>query len=209
MARTKTISDEKIITAAREEFLKHGFGASTMAIAQRAGVSEALLFKRFGTKHAIFAAAMGIEDPPRWVKMLEGLEGQGEAKENIKKISKMIMEFMLKMMPRMIMAWSARGKPPLKREMQKSPIKRDQKALVTYFEKEMKSGRIRPGDPEIAARTLIGSLHQLIFLKIIGIDRSTQGEMERQVEELVDLLWEGLEPIPPLPSPGPSDKNHG
>ena len=209
MARTKTISDEKIIKAARDEFLKHGFGASTMVIAQRAGVSEALLFKRFGTKNAIFAAAMGIEDPPRWVKMLEGLEGQGDPKENIKKISKMVMEFMLMMMPRMIMAWSARGQPPLKREIQKSPIKRDQKALVAYFEKEMRSGRIRSGDPEIAARALIGSLHQLVFLKVIGIDRATQAKMEHQVEELVDLLWEGLEPIPPIPSPGPSIKNHG
>ncbi|MCX5866558.1 MAG: TetR/AcrR family transcriptional regulator [Proteobacteria bacterium] len=195
MARTRTISDEKIITAARAEFLKHGFGASTMVIAKRAGVSETLLFKRFGTKNEMFAKAMGIEDPPLWVKALEGLESRGEARENIKKIAKMMMEFMSEILPRVIMSWAARDKPPLKWMIKKSPMQRDLKALVAYFEREMKAGRIRSGNPEIAARALIGSLHHLVFMKIMGGKRATPAEMDQQVEELVDLLWEGMEPI--------------
>ena len=207
MARTKNISDEKIITAAREEFLKHGFGASTMAIARRAGVSEALLFKRFGTKNALFAKAMGFDDPPLWVKTLEGLESQGEARENIRKIAKMIVEFMREVLPRVIMAWSARNRPTLKLMSQNNPMRRDLKTLVAYFQKEMKIGRIRPGNPEIAARALIGSLNHLVLTKIIDLKSCSPGEMDRQVEELVDLLWEGLEPDSSILSPGSSVKN--
>ncbi|MDD5224642.1 MAG: TetR/AcrR family transcriptional regulator [bacterium] len=207
MARTKTISDEKIIAAAREEFIKQGFGASTMAIARRAGVSETLLFKRFGTKNAIFAKAMGFEDPPLWVKTLEGLEGQGEVRENIKKISRMMTEFMMEVLPRVIMAWSARNRPPLKVMSQKNPMRRDLKILVAYFEKEMKNGRIRPGNPEIAARALIGSLNHLVFTKIMGVKSCSPAGMDQQVEELVDLLWEGLEPDSQILSPGSSANN--
>ncbi len=207
MARVKSISDEQIIKSAREDFLKHGFGASTMAIARRAGISEALLFKRFGTKNAIFAKAMGFEESPLWVKALEGLENRGEARENIRKIAKMMVEFMSEVLPRVIMAWSARNRPTLKLMSQKNPMRRDLKTLVAYFEKEMKIGRIRPGNPEIAARALIGSLNNLVFTKIMEGGRATPAEMDRQVEELVDLLWEGLEPDSPILSPGSSVKN--
>ena len=195
MARTKSISDEQIIKSAREDFLKHGFGASTMAIARRAGISESLLFKRFGTKNALFAKAMGFEESPLWVKALESLGEKGGAKENIKKISKMMMEFMYEILPRVIMAWSARDKPSMKWIVRKFPVQRYMKALVDYFEKEMKAGRIRSGDPEITARALLGSLHHLVFMKIMEGGRATPAEMDRQVEELVDLLWEGMEPI--------------
>ena len=47
MGRPQTISNEDMLAAAREVFLKHGVFGSTKEIAQRAGISEAALFKRF------------------------------------------------------------------------------------------------------------------------------------------------------------------
>ena len=46
-----------IITAVRKVFAEKGFhGTTTRALADAAGVSEALLFKHFPTKEALFAA---------------------------------------------------------------------------------------------------------------------------------------------------------
>jgi AcrR family transcriptional regulator len=46
---------EEILAAAREEFSRHGLhGASTDAIARRAGISQPYLFRLFGTKKELF-----------------------------------------------------------------------------------------------------------------------------------------------------------
>ena len=57
MARDKTISHEKIITAAREEFLTYGFqDASMRRIAGACGMSASGLYKHFPGKEEMFAA---------------------------------------------------------------------------------------------------------------------------------------------------------
>ena len=58
MARKRTIRDEDLLNAARACFVERGFAAPTKEIAQRAGVSEGLLFQRYGNKAELFFAAM-------------------------------------------------------------------------------------------------------------------------------------------------------
>ena len=65
MARPTTITNEQLLKAAREEFLKHGIRATSAAIARRAGVSPGILFHRFASKEALFAAAMDAGEGPR------------------------------------------------------------------------------------------------------------------------------------------------
>ena len=59
MARPTSIKDETIVAAAREVFLERGIQATTAEVAERAGVSEGSVFKRFKTKSELFRAAMG------------------------------------------------------------------------------------------------------------------------------------------------------
>ena len=48
---------EAVLEAARHEFAQHGLhGASTDAIARRAGISQPYLFRLFGSKKALFIA---------------------------------------------------------------------------------------------------------------------------------------------------------
>jgi AcrR family transcriptional regulator len=63
MGRTKTIADEDLLAVARTVFLEHGHGAPTRDIARLAGVSEAVLYQRFGNKNVLFFAAMKPELP--------------------------------------------------------------------------------------------------------------------------------------------------
>lgn len=58
MARKRTIPDETLLRAARACFIERGFAAPTKEIARRAGVSEGLLFQRYGNKAELFLSAM-------------------------------------------------------------------------------------------------------------------------------------------------------
>jgi len=57
---TRQTADERreaVLEAARHEFARHGLhGASTDAIARRAGISQPYLFRLFGSKKALFIA---------------------------------------------------------------------------------------------------------------------------------------------------------
>src|SRR5438046_8203043 len=58
MGRHKTISDDEVLRVARDVFREHGHTASTRVIAEAAGISEAVLYQRFGSKNELFFAAM-------------------------------------------------------------------------------------------------------------------------------------------------------
>src|SRR3954470_13263750 len=60
--RPPTIDFERLLAVAREVFLERGIRATTLEVAQRAGVSEGSLFHRFKTKDALFRAAMRFDE---------------------------------------------------------------------------------------------------------------------------------------------------
>ena len=64
MARTRSISNEQILDAAREIFMEQGIEAKTSDIARHAGVSEGTIFARFKTKEALFVEAMAMPQMP-------------------------------------------------------------------------------------------------------------------------------------------------
>src|SRR5262245_16666657 len=63
MGRQKTISDEEVLRIARDVFLEKGHIATTREIAQAAGISEAILYQRFGSKQELFFTAMRPTGP--------------------------------------------------------------------------------------------------------------------------------------------------
>ena len=74
MGRTRTVEDEDILEAARLAFLDRGQLATTREIADAAGISQAVLYQRFGSKDDLFFTAMAppppdledlLGDPPR------------------------------------------------------------------------------------------------------------------------------------------------
>jgi AcrR family transcriptional regulator len=87
MARTgrrpgRSGSDQAILAAARAAFTERGFaGATVREIAAAAGVDPALVHHYFGTKEALFAAALQLPaDPAVFVPALlaPGVDGLGE-----------------------------------------------------------------------------------------------------------------------------------
>src|SRR5713226_6083476 len=63
MGRYKTISDHEVLGVARDLFRKRGHSVTTRQIAEAAGISEAVLYQRFGSKDDLFFAAMHPSGP--------------------------------------------------------------------------------------------------------------------------------------------------
>src|SRR5215468_10137273 len=63
MGRQKTITDEEVLRIARTIFRAQGHTATTREIAQAAGISEGVLYQRFGSKDELFFTAMRPRGP--------------------------------------------------------------------------------------------------------------------------------------------------
>src|SRR3954463_6836410 len=100
MARPVSIKDETIIAAAREVFLERGIQATTAEVAERAGVSEGSVFKRFKSKVDLFRAAMGdqIHDP-EWIREIAGRVGKGDVRDHLIAIGTEVIAFFRRLMP--------------------------------------------------------------------------------------------------------------
>ncbi|MEH2161628.1 MAG: TetR/AcrR family transcriptional regulator [Nostoc sp.] len=210
MARISRITNQQILEAARQVFLQQGFGASTLEIAQQAGISEASIFKRFSTKEELFFAAMGIPEKPLWVNELESLCGEGDLKENLINICLKIMEFYTEVLPQIMMLRSRGNALPEPGDKEPRPIG-DVKALTAFLEDEINQNRLRPCDPQTVAHILLGSLMNYVFLEQISSqvsiktdnlptitylnseDRAT--EVSTFIQNFVDIVWQGIAPI--------------
>ena len=71
MVRPKQVSDEELLKIALKCFLEHGSEASAQIIADRVGLSQPALFKRFGTKEELFMRALA---PPEHLPIIDWLE---------------------------------------------------------------------------------------------------------------------------------------
>src|ERR1700730_16078938 len=63
MGRHRTISDDEVLVIARDLFRARGHAVTTRQIAEAAGISEGVLYQRFGSKDDLFFAAMHPRGP--------------------------------------------------------------------------------------------------------------------------------------------------
>ena len=196
MARPVTIKDETILAAAREVFLDRGIQGTTAEVAERAGISEGSIFKRFKTKTELFRAAMGdrVVEPP-WLAELPGRVGKGDIDEALFRLGMEIVTFFRELIPLIMMAWSNPGPNglPVGISGPNPPPVRAVKQITGYFEAEMRAGRLGRHDPEILARTFMGGLHHFAFFELLHLD---DGELplaaETYVRGLVSLVRGGV-----------------
>jgi AcrR family transcriptional regulator len=200
MARPTTISDERILDAARAVFLELGIAATTAEVAKRAGVAEGSIFKRFATKADLFKAAMAIDfEDPDFIRTLVGARDEDEPSETLYQVGLQAVAFFRRLMPLIMMQFGTGKKLGLPEHLLApgSPPLRALKALAAFIERQIRAGRMRKHDPEIVARMLLGSIQSYVFFELL---LRAQQKMPLPVEEylrgLINVLWTGMEPAP-------------
>ena len=192
MPRNKTISDDDILAVARSLFLKEGIKASTRTLAKQAGISEAVIFQRFGTKEDLFFAAM-VPPQAQLKVMFDAQPGQHSIAANLNLISSQIVTYFCEIMPvflPLISHPSFNVQTFLQRH--RMPAMQIEQELLAYLTAEAVLGRIRPEGIDATTKILISHLHHLALSKTIGIQDSVN--IQQATADVIDLLWQGLEP---------------
>ena len=190
-----------MLAVAREVFLERGIRATTLEVAERAGVSEGSLFHRFKSKEALFSAAMDFDHenaPDRLLAALREIEAL-DPPEALLRLSTALLEVGKIALPIMMMSWSNPnlcGATPF--DKKKARFREFLKALGAYFERKMDEGKLRRMDAEVLARAFLGSVHHYCMTRMLD---ETDGAVIPEgmfVRGLVDLILNGAAPAKPI-----------
>jgi AcrR family transcriptional regulator len=209
MARPPKITTEEIIAAARQVFLEQGAGASTLVIAERAGISEAAIFKRFGTKQALFLASMGISDNHAWVTVLSNGTPTPAIRTDLIEICSQILEVYQEVMPRVLMMMN-QGNTSFPPPMFEPPPIRDTLLLAGYLDRAIDKGYIKPCNAITVAHAIVGAINSYVIiqnmpklpfsaLSLLQTNSNISGasiaiEPELFIQNLIDTMWMGIDP---------------
>jgi AcrR family transcriptional regulator len=192
MGRHKTISDDEVLRVARDIFLAQGHTASTRDIATAAGISEAVLYQRFGSKDDLFFAAMHPIGPD-----LEELLGPRDPPEDahtyLRLVTVRLGEYFAGVIPRALHvmmhpsfdpATLARVQPRGAAGLQEGLAER----LASLVRRKQLAAPAEAG----TARLLLSLAHDWAVAGLFS--HGATPHRQRELEDMVDIVWEGLRP---------------
>jgi AcrR family transcriptional regulator len=201
MSRPKRIQDEELLRIARTVFVLDGAHGSTREIAQRAGISEAALFKRYPTKAELFLAAMM---PPNIdVDALIGIaEAVDDPLESLFVLAERMLDYFREAIPviRQLTLNPLIDLEAVRRRFGVGPEERLAGAIPGYLARQAARGRLVCPDPGAAALLLIAAVHSLALFELMSLHAPRHGPAA--VRGMVRILWRGLAPASPPPSEG-------
>jgi AcrR family transcriptional regulator len=201
MARPTTIRDEDILVAAREVFLERGIRATTADVAERAGVSEGSLFRRFRTKVDLFQRCLAADlENPVWIEMLtpQRAADAGDARELLVVVCARAADHFRRVLPLLMMKWSnpeLEGRFPPIMTGNDPPALRHLRTFAGFLDAMMRAGRIRQSDAEVLARQLVGGVQSYVLLELWHEARNELPlPLEMYLRGMIENLWVGIDP---------------
>lgn len=190
ISRARRSSHERqtsLIQAATGLFAKKGFnGTTTKEIAKAAGISEALVFKHFPTKRALYAAILAEKVT---VNELLGAIEESAKKQDDRRVFTLIASYRIRpgvdpTLLRLLLFSALEG-----HELSEMFFGKHHKVfydhLAAYIRQRIEDGAFRQVDPLLAARAFIGMVvHHRLLHEIFGVpmDRSYDDTVSTYVE---------------------------
>ena len=184
-----------IIESATVLFAAKGFnGTKTREIAERAGVSEALVFKHFPTKDHLYAAILAERSPvPR---LLSDIKRLADNREDLQVFTLIANTFIIHGVPEpnlmRLLLFSALEGHKLSDMFFQNHVRVFHEFLSGYIERRIRDGAFRKVDALLVSRAFMGMLinhRQLILLFRMHVSN----QPEEIVETFVELFLNGLQ----------------
>jgi len=192
MGRHKTISDDDVLQVARGVFRAHGHTATTRAIADAAGISEAVLYQRFGSKDELFFSAMHARGPD--IEELLGPESPpDDAHEYLRAVVVRLAKYFATVIPLALRVMThpsfdprtlARRQPGGPAELH-AGLERRLAALV-------RRQRMATPSVRVTARLLTSLAHDWALGNALAQNATSQSM--NHLKKMVDFIWNGLRP---------------
>lgn len=186
-----------IITAAASLFAAKGFqGTTTREIAKTAGISEALVFKHFPTKRALYAAILA--EKASFSELLATVEESARKRDDMR-VFAMIAGYRIRRAtdPTMLrlLLFSALEGHEISEMFFQNQHRIFYDYLAGYIERRISEGAFRDVDPLLAARAFVGMVvHHRLLHEIFGVP--AHRSPEDTVATYVTLFLEGLRAKP-------------
>jgi AcrR family transcriptional regulator len=193
MGRNKTIADADLLASARQIFSQQGHSASTRDIARAAGISQAVLYQRFGSKDELFFQAMVPEAPD--LESFVGPYTPHDAFGGLLAIAERLAAYLRSFMPILlkVLAFPDVRVERLQDWHDRLPFKPIADALTERFTRLQADGLIATGNPHAAAVAFMSVVHSLAFFELLT---KSHDRKSRQIDlrALLLVFWNGLDP---------------
>ncbi len=194
MARQRQVSNEQILRMARKCFVKHGPSLSTVVIADKLGVSQPALFKRFKSKRELMIAALAPPEVADCITELQAGPDDRTFREQLEELANRVTDYFRDISP-CLSVLSSSGIPPkelMQRYAVPPPIAAI-RSLTDWLERCAHKGLIRKTEFEATAMAMLGSLHFQAFLLYVTGQRLSSLSRSSYIEACVELYARGLE----------------
>jgi len=190
MGRHKTISDEDVLRVARDVFREKGHTASTRAIAEAVGISEAVLYQRFGSKDHFFLAAMH-PTVPDIEELLGPAEPPDDAHAYLRATVVRLGRYFAGVIPLAlhVMTHPSFDKTILARAQAQGPVGLPE-GLAERLAALKRRKRIVLRSETVTARLLVSLAHDWALGNVLARRKASQ--RERELKAMVDVVWTGL-----------------
>jgi AcrR family transcriptional regulator len=190
MGRRKTISDDDVLRVARGLFRARGHSATTREVAEAAGVSEAVLYQRFGSKDDLFFAAMHAGGPDV-DELLGPDEPPDDAHAYLRATVVRLGRYFAEVIPLALRVMTHPSFDPARFGRMNPggpPALRD--GLAQRLASLARRRRMATRDAAAAARLLVSLAHD--WALGVAMSHGDAAGRERVLKEMVDVVWEGL-----------------
>jgi TetR/AcrR family transcriptional regulator, mexJK operon transcriptional repressor len=187
-----TENRERVLRAATNSFLAHGYASSVDEIARRAGVAKQTVYSHFPSKDALFKAVANALAQ----SVLVELEG-GDLRASLLRFAVAYRSRALSAQGiatfRTLVPEVSRFKP-IARSMYRNTMGAMVERIAQYLAAAMRDGRLRRDDPELAAEMFLSMLAGVDRVKRLFCIESGVETDERRATRIVDTFLRAYKP---------------
>ena len=188
---------DEVLDAALALFLERGFAATKVEdVAKRAGVSKGLVYLYFPSKEALVEGIVLRAVTPVAEKAIAEVSHVGHPRIAISAVMRFLVmrlsDPQVMAVPRLIMREVAQF-PHIAEMYRREVLDRVIPVLRGLLKRGMDEGYLRPHDPDLTLRTVVGAiLVHVLLAEIFGIQPEDGLALDRLVENHLSILFDGL-----------------
>lgn len=194
--RTSQERRRQIIAVATDLFSQKGFrGTTTKEIAERAGVSEAIIFRHFSTKRALYHALLDAKTHSEGVlaRATEAARTGHDAAVFRAVAGEMVASTEKDPTLMRLLLFSALEAHDLSGIFFESRVRRLHEFLSEYISRGIAAGRFRSVNPLVAARAFVAMpVHYVLIHELFKVPKAGGMSTEKAIETFVAIFLRGL-----------------
>jgi len=185
---------DRILKVATDLFAIHGFrGTSTRDVARRAKVNEVTVFRLFKSKEKLFIKV--IENKLKGSQLLSVTGSLSAVKDDRSALALMsdCMQETFDLTFQRLLLFAVLEQPKLVKKYIQPRMHDFNSALDDYLLRRARSGSVRPLEPDLAARALLGMVaYHRIFHELLGAGNRRSNDERASVDKYMDIWLHGV-----------------